>query len=142
MSDDENFDYEAERLSATLPEFITLLDESRLDALGEDLDPGLPWAELNHENVKKYITLALCGVQDGVDAAQYDITFDDDYADVFDDERCQVMKDVDSALIFGAKFFFLDNYDIFSTFDTRFTLGEHLHCRVPFTVRLSDFYSL
>lgn len=141
MSDDEdavardpNYNYNLEREDATLSEFITVLDDARLLALGDNLNPGAKWAGLDKIPVEKYITLALCGIQEGDEPAQFDLTFDDAHQEVFAHPEAKVMKDVDSALIFGAKFFYTDNYDIMTTFDPKFTLGGHLHCKVPFTV--------
>lgn len=131
---DPDFNYNPDIEDVTLPEIITLFDDARLLALGAALDPGADWAGMDKDAVQKYIALTLCGTKEGDDPVRYNLDFDNAYQDVYDHPDAKVMKDIDSALVFGSKFFYTDNYDIMTTFDAKFTLGGHLHCKVPFTV--------
>ncbi|KAJ3965337.1 hypothetical protein EV361DRAFT_1020375 [Lentinula raphanica] len=114
----------------TLVELIVEFDAARARLLNGQ-PANTPFNELNRRDVEAYIQLVLAGQTP--DFTSVELITDDGDRHVFLDPRTTLTRDIDSALIFREDFPWTTSYDVFTTYESRKSLRDHLHAQLSFT---------
>ncbi|KAJ3979053.1 hypothetical protein F5890DRAFT_1478843 [Lentinula detonsa] len=126
-------DYEPQEdlVLTSLPAMLQRFDLAQAEML-ENLDFDAPFHDLDKSAVEKYINLVLCGYVNGPVPDLYSLETPEEHPEVLRNADSRCYRDVDSALIFGRLFPWLDQYDILTTFQERKSLKGYLHAHVKF----------